>query len=155
MWTRSWRCRKRWCWSTYLKPYSRISSASPAGWWNMDETRVRCRPPLVSYFRQGEAFYQTFVSVCRFHERLLPDQIQSAGSIHQRTEGTLPEEQRLLWCPVLACCPDQAQGHAHQKGPEETRSATTTRVSLIRVQPRVSTAGSLITGSAASSSCSL
>lgn len=71
-------------------------------------------------------FYQTFVSVCRFHERLLPDQIQSAGSIHQRTEGTLPEEQRLLWRALLARRPDQTQGHAHQKGSQETRSATFT-----------------------------
>lgn len=61
-------------------------------------------------------FYQTFVSVCRFHERLLPDQIQSTGSIHQRIEGTLPEEQRLLRCPLLTCRPNQTQGHAHQKG---------------------------------------
>ena len=60
---------------------------------------------------------------CRLHERLLPDQVQSARSIHQRPEGSFPQEQRLLRDPVLPRRPDQTQGHAHQEGSEETRSA--------------------------------
>lgn len=60
----------------------------------------------------------------RLHERLFPDQIQPAGSIHQRPERSLPQEQCLFWGPLFARCPNQTQGHAHQEGSQETRSAT-------------------------------
>lgn len=55
VWTRNWRCRRRWCWSTSLKPCSRTSSASLAGWWNMAATRVRPLPSWVPQ-RRKETF---------------------------------------------------------------------------------------------------
>lgn len=91
-----------------------------------------------------DLFYVLNVSVClpcRFHERLLPDQIQSAGSFHQRPERSLPEEQRLLRRPLLTCRPNQTQGHAHQEGSQETRSVT----GLITSPPRIDSVSCFLT----------
>ena len=41
VWTRSWRFRRTLCSNTCRKPCSKTSSASPAGWWSTDVTRVR------------------------------------------------------------------------------------------------------------------
>ncbi len=40
VWTTSWRSRRRWCSNICLKLCCKISSVSPAGWWNTDATRV-------------------------------------------------------------------------------------------------------------------
>lgn len=80
---------------------------------------------LLYYFFGSHLPTSFFHSSSRLYECILPDSLQSARQIYQRSQGAFPKEQLILWSSLFSCCAEQEEGYSNQEASQETRSDRT------------------------------